>query len=84
MDCRREGRLAYEYEQVAVEWRAGTSIGERIKGRQEGKPAAAYSSAAGGLAEDYQQLGEEVLAEFGRRVAEASDGRARVLEKAMA
>jgi len=82
VDCRREGKLAYEYEKIAEEWKAGKSISQRIKERKSGK--AAYSSAAGGLAQDYQSLAEEVLAEFVRRLADSPVGAAPVLAGALA
>lgn len=53
VDCRRDGRLAHEYEQAALSaepwWRA-TTKGE------------SFSRAATGLADDYQQLTNEILA----------------------
>ena len=84
VDCRREGKLAHEYEQVAEEWKAGKSIAERILDRKSGKAVKAYSSAAGGLAEDYQRLAEEVLSEFTQRLSEEPQGSAQILKEAMA
>jgi len=53
VDCRRDGRLVHEYEQAALNaepwWRA-TAKGE------------SFSRAATGLADDYQQLTNEILA----------------------
>jgi len=80
VDCRREGKLAHEYEQIAEAWKAGKSISERIKDRKAGKNVKAYSSAAGGLAEDYQLLADEILSEFTRRLAEPSSGAAPILQ----
>ena len=53
VDCRRDGRLAHEYEQAALSaepWWKATGGGE------------SFSRAATGLAGDYQQLTNEVLA----------------------
>jgi hypothetical protein len=53
VDCRREGRLAHEYEQAALSaepWWKATAKGE------------SFSRAATGLADDYQQLTNEILA----------------------
>jgi len=84
VDCRREGKLAHEYEEIAEAWKAGKSISERIKDRKAGKTVKAYSSAAGGLAEDYQMLANEVLSEFTRRLADSPAGVAPVLEGVLA
>lgn len=53
VDCRRDGRLAHEYEKAALSadpWWKATAKGE------------SFSSAATGLADDYQQLTNEILA----------------------
>jgi len=55
VDCRRDGRLAHEYEQAAQAaepWWKNTTKGET------------FSRAATGLADDYQRLTNEVLAAF--------------------
>lgn len=55
VDCRRDGRLAHEYEQAAQAaepWWKNTNKGET------------FSRAATGLADDYQRLTNEVLATF--------------------
>lgn len=55
VDCRRDGRLAHEYEQAAQAaepWWKNTAKGQ------------SFSSAATGLADDYQQLTNEILAAF--------------------
>lgn len=55
VDCRRDGRLAHEYEQAAQAaepWWKNTNKGET------------FSRAATGLADDYQRLTNEVLAAF--------------------
>ena len=52
VDCRRDGRLAHEYEQAALAadpWWKHTSRGET------------FSRAATGLADDYQHLTNEIL-----------------------
>lgn len=56
VDCRRDGRLAHEYEAAALAadpWWKNTTKGE------------SFSRAATGLADDYQQLTNEVLAGLG-------------------
>jgi hypothetical protein len=55
VDCRRDGRLAHEYEQAAQAaepWWKNTNKGET------------FSRAATGMADDYQRLTNEVLATF--------------------
>lgn len=74
VDCRAEGRLVVEYEEVAERMRADSTIAQRIRDRKAGKEVKDFSTAAGGLAGDYQQLTDEVLAEFSRRVNEERKG----------
>jgi chromosome partitioning protein len=59
--CRERGLLAHEYEQeamTAIPWYR--RLGERA-------PTPSFSSAARGLAEDYQALAEEILGAFASR-----------------
>ena len=60
LDCRRMGRLAHEYESAAVEaspwWQQ----------RRTGTRGVRYSTAASGLAGDYQQLTDELLGAYAR------------------
>ena len=73
IDCRAEGRLAIEYEQVAERMKADVSVGQRIRDRKAGREVKDFSTAAGGLAGDYESLTNEVLAEFARRRDERSE-----------
>ncbi len=64
-DMRREGLLAFEYE-------AGAPAGRRRRTADDEQPVAlrlpnGYSPSAAGLAEDYQNLTEEILAAFAER-----------------
>lgn len=55
LDCRARGLLAHEYEIAATEampW---------YEARKTGKPTKRFSSAAAALAQDYQQLTDEIL-----------------------
>lgn len=61
VDCRRDGRLAHEYEQAAQAaepWWKNNNKGET------------FSRAATGLADDYQRLTNEILATFTGAVSE--------------
>lgn len=65
VDMRRAGVLAHEYAAEASTQRKAISVGERIKASRSGTPIKSYSSAAGGLAEDYRKLAGEVLLSLG-------------------
>ena len=73
IDCRADGRLAIEYEQVAERMKADVSVAQRIRDRKAGREVKDFSTAAGGLAGDYEALTNEVLAEFARRRDERSE-----------
>ena len=73
IDCRADGRLAIEYEQVAARMKADVSVAQRIRDRKAGREVKDFSTAAGGLAGDYEALTNEVLAEFARRRDERSE-----------
>ena len=60
--CRGSGLLAEEYAARAA------SATPWYRARAEGQPIERYSSAAGGLAEDYRLLADEVLAELAGRL----------------
>lgn len=63
--CRERGLLAHEYETeaaAAVPWY-----------RRRGERAPSFSTAAAGLAEDYQVLAEEILGAFATRQQELAD-----------
>lgn len=62
--CRERGLLAHEYEQAAG------SAAPWWKQRGSGERGPAFSSAAAGLAEDYQRLAETILAAFSARQLE--------------
>jgi cellulose biosynthesis protein BcsQ len=64
-DMRRNGLLAHEYQAKAVESSQRISIAERIRMSRSGQAAPQYSSAAGGLAEDYAKLTTELLLSLG-------------------
>lgn len=64
-DMRRNGMLAHEYQAKAVESNERVSIAERIRMSRSGQPAPQFSSAAGGLAEDYAKLTTELLLSLG-------------------
>lgn len=64
-DMRRNGLLAHEYQAKAVESNQRVSIAERIRMSRSGENAPQYSSAAGGLAEDYAKLTTELLLSLG-------------------
>nr|WP_276978310.1 ParA family protein [Ferrimicrobium acidiphilum] len=55
--CRRDGVLPYEYELTAI-----SATRRRFEALRLGKKPERVSSAAGGLASDYQRLVEEILA----------------------
>lgn len=64
-DMRKNGLLAHEYQAKAVESHERVSIAERIRMSRSGNAAPQYSSAAGGLAEDYAKLTTELLLSLG-------------------
>lgn len=57
VDCRRRGVLAFEYEGIAAAAKARRL--EMLRKKQ--RPTERVSSAAAGLADDYQQLGKEII-----------------------
>lgn len=72
-DMRRRGLLAYEYEAAAIDSQRKVSVGERIRSSRQGNPVEAFSAAAGGLAEDYTNLANEILAAFDGRPPPSGD-----------
>lgn len=60
-DMRRSGLLAYEYQAKATESSERISVADRIRRSRAGQPVEQFSSAAGGLAEDYAKLATELL-----------------------
>ncbi len=60
--CRERGLLAHEYEQAA-----GSAAPWWQRRRDSGERGPSFSSAAAGLAEDYQRLSEAVLGAFSAR-----------------
>lgn len=71
VDTREMGVLAHEYETKAVAEARKLSIAERIAARREGK-SKDYSTGASGLAGDYENLTEEVLAAFSKAVLQGA------------
>lgn len=65
VDCRRRGILAFEYEQAASE-----AAKRRFEFLRKGERPERFSSAAAGLAEDYQNLGQEIIERWLARVRE--------------
>lgn len=63
-DMRRSGILAHEYFQRAEAAKKNVSIAEKIRRSQQGR-VDRHSTAAGGLAEDYQKLATEILLSLG-------------------
>ena len=79
VDCRGSGLTAGEYAEKAV------SATPWYRARAEGQPVERYSSAAAGLASDYQLLADEVLGDLAARLGgaglampAAAPGKARV------
>lgn len=66
-DMRRSGTLAHEYLARADEQKQTISVGERIAAARAGRPVQQYSSAAAGLAEDYENLTREIVSRIGLR-----------------
>lgn len=66
-DMRRTGTLSHEYSLEAAQQSRTIGIGERIKAARSGSPIRQYSSAAAGLAEDYENLTREILTRTGIR-----------------
>ncbi len=64
-DMRRMGILAHEYQAKASDSHERISIAERIRRSRAGQPVEQFSSAAGGLAEDYAKLATELLLSLG-------------------
>ena len=64
-DMRRAGTLAHEYQVKASEAATRFSVGERIRRSRAGNPVEQFSSAAGGLADDYAKLTTELLLSLG-------------------
>ena len=67
VDCRRKGILAFEYEQVAAE-----AEKSRFKRLRRGEKPERFSSAAAGLATDYEQLVQAILGAMTQRAQAAS------------
>jgi cellulose biosynthesis protein BcsQ len=64
-DMRRRGILSHEYQTQAEAQRRTVTVAERIKAARAGTPVQQYSSAAAGLAEDYENLTREILVRIG-------------------
>lgn len=64
-DMRRRGILSHEYQKQADHQQRTVTVAERIKAARAGKPVDQFSSAADGLAEDYENLTREILTRIG-------------------
>ncbi|MDH5423285.1 MAG: ParA family protein [Acidimicrobiia bacterium] len=64
-DMRRMGILSHEYSKQSRDQERNTSVAERIKAARAGSPVQQFSSAAEGLAEDFENLTREIHARVG-------------------